>query len=343
MKNTFMRNLAIFATIFTMIVVILGAFTRLSDAGLGCPDWPGCYGFIHISTQADHVTAANQAFPEQPYEFAKAWPEMVHRYFASSLGLLVMALVFFCWKSRDRFTLRHSIFLLALVIFQGILGKWTVTMKLHPLVVMSHLLGGIMTFSLLASLAVRYHFKAKQALSAQIAARIKPFVIASLVIVVLQVALGGWTSANYAAMVCHELPICQGNWLSDGDFISGFQLWGREAETYEFGILDQSSRVAIHSMHRIGAFVTALILLHMIVSLYRRSVLLKKFSITLAVMLVVQITLGVNNILFQLPLFNAVAHNAVGALLVVTLVCLLTVVLTSLNMQKKNIEEKANV
>ena len=153
----------------------------------------------------------------------------------------------------------------------------------------------------------------------------------ALAIVVLQVALGGWTSANYAAMVCHELPICQGNWLADGDFISGFQLWGRDAETYEYGVLDQSARIAIHASHRIGAIIATLILLHVIVSSLRQkqSSLIKKFGITLALLLIAQITLGINNIVFQLPLFNAVAHNAVGALLVVTLASYLTVILIS--------------
>ena len=158
-------------------------------------------------------------------------------------------------------------------------------------------------------------------------------------ILVLQVALGGWTSANYAALVCHELPICQGNWLADGDFISGFQFWGHGAENYEYGVLDQNSRIAIHASHRIGAIVATLILLHLIVSFLRQSEskLLKNFGKLLAVLLVVQITLGINNIIFQLPLFNAVSHNAVGALLVVTLSCLLTAILVSTNSAQKEL------
>jgi heme a synthase len=329
MKNTLVRNLAIFATAFAMVVVVLGAFTRLSDAGLGCPDWPGCYGFMQIPTEQAHIEVANQAFPERPYEFAKAWPEMVHRYFAGTLGVLVLALAIFSWRNREKFTIKHSTGLLVLIVFQAALGMWTVTMKLQPTIVMLHLMGGITTFSLLAALAFRYHYQGQAVLSQTLATKIKPFVFAALVIVVIQVALGGWTSANYAAMVCHELPICQGNWLQDADFISGFQLWGHGAEDYEFGVLEQNARIAIHASHRIGAFFATLILLHLIASFLRQkeSALLKRFGLTLAVLLTVQIILGVNNIVFQLPLFNAVAHNGVGALLVVTLVSLLTLVL----------------
>ena len=177
MKNKLVRNLSIFATAFAMVVVVLGAFTRLSDAGLGCPDWPGCYGFMKISTHVDHVEAANQAFPDQPYVFAKAWPEMVHRYFAGSLGLLVLALAIFSWRSREKFAIKHSTFLLILITFQAALGMWTVTMKLQPTIVMLHLMGGIATFSLLASLTLRYHYQSKSVLTSQLATKVKPFAI----------------------------------------------------------------------------------------------------------------------------------------------------------------------
>jgi heme a synthase len=337
MKKNIVRNLALFATAFALLVVVLGAFTRLSDAGLGCPDWPGCYGFMKISTHADHVEAATKVFPDQPYVHAKAWPEMVHRYFAGTLGLLVLALAIFSWRNKDKFTLKQSNFLLLLVIFQAALGMWTVTMKLQPTIVMLHLLGGFSTLSLLASLTFRYHFQSQQIFNSGMMNKLKPFVIFALIIVVIQVALGGWTSANYAATVCYELPICQGDWFTESDFIAAFQLWGHGAENYEYGILESNARVAIHVSHRIGAIVASLILLHVITSLLRQSdsKISKQFGFVLLGLLLIQIILGVNNIVFQLPLFNAVAHNAVGALLVVTLVCLLTTILTS----KKNTQE----
>lgn len=328
-KNKRMRNLSLFASVFALVVVVLGAFTRLSDAGLGCPDWPGCYGFMNIPTSESHIEAANQAFPEQPYEFAKAWPEMVHRYFAGTLGLLVLALAIASWRSREKFLLKHSSFLLVLITFQAALGAWTVTMKLHPVIVMLHLMGGITTLSLLVALTVRYHFSLGAPIEDSVANKLKNLVIFSLLVIVLQVALGGWTSANYAAMVCHELPICQGNWLADADFSTAFQLAQGEVESYEYGVLEQNARIAIHVSHRIGAMIASLTLLCLIVALLaqKKSPLMRSFAIGLSVLLGVQIILGVNNIIFQLPLFNAVAHNAIGALLVVTCVVLLTLIL----------------
>lgn len=329
MSNKVVRNIAIFATAFAMVVVILGAFTRLTDAGLGCPDWPGCYGFMHIPTQEEHIAKANEAFPDQPYQFEKAWPEMVHRYFAGTLGLLVLGLAIIAWRSKEKLALKHSTFLLVLIIFQAALGMWTVTMKLHPSIVMLHLLGGFMTFSLLAALALRYHFQFKSPLIKQTAKNLKRVIWLTLGVVVFQVALGGWTSANYAAMSCLELPICQGNWLSEGDFVNAFQLWGFEEDHFEYGIHDQNARVAIHAMHRIGAFVASAVLIYLIVRLIRNesSKLLNNFGWLLAALLVAQVLLGVNNIVSHLPLANAVAHNGVGALLVVTLVSLITLII----------------
>ncbi|MET1256712.1 COX15/CtaA family protein [Aliikangiella maris] len=323
------RNLALFAAVFAVVVVVLGAFTRLSDAGLGCPDWPGCYGFMHIPTKSEHIEKANAAFPEQPYEFHKAWPEMVHRYFAGTLGLLVLALAIISFRSQQKFTFKHSTFLLVLVIFQAALGMWTVTMKLHPSIVMLHLLGGITTLSLLASLTLRYHFADRKNQLIKVKNSLKWLVIFSLIIVTLQVALGGWTSANYAALVCHKLPVCQGNWLQDGDFISAFQFWGGKADTYEYGILQQDARIAIHASHRIGAFIASFTLLALIFQLIRLTEykLFQRIGYIVLALLITQIVLGVNNIVFKLPLFNAVAHNAVGALLVVSMVCLLTLIL----------------
>jgi len=238
-------------------------------------------------------------------------------------------LAFISWRNQEKLAVKHSSFLLVLIIFQAALGMWTVTMKLHPLIVMLHLMGGITTFSLLASLAARYHYQFLSPISQVSVQRIRKLVWIALAVIVVQVALGGWTSANYAAMVCHDLPICQGNWLSDSDFISGFQLWGREADTYEFGILDQNARIAIHATHRIGAIVASATLLYLSFVLIKQSgsQLLKKMGLGLVMLLLVQVALGVINIVYKLPLANAVAHNAGGALLVVTMTVLLTLVL----------------
>lgn len=326
MNRNWVKKLAITATALAFVVVLLGAFTRLSNAGLGCPDWPGCYGFSHIPTKNIDIEVANQAFPDQPYEFEKAWPEMVHRYFAGTLGLLVLGLALLSLKPANRPTRTHSFGLLILVILQAALGMWTVTMKLHPGIVMAHLMGGITTLVLLASLSLRYNNAFISKVETNLQVRYLGLTISTTFVLVLQIILGGWTSANYAATVCYELPICQGNWFSNSDFITGFTIWGHGAENYEFGILDSAGRIAIHASHRIGAIVTTIVLALLSFQLIREknSALLVNFGRLIAILLLLQVTLGVFNIIFQLPLYNAVAHNGVGALLLLVMALLIT-------------------
>jgi cytochrome c oxidase assembly protein subunit 15 len=326
MNQQFVKKLAIAATAFALVVVLLGAFTRLSHAGLGCPDWPGCYGFSHIPTEQKDISAANEAFPERPYEFAKAWPEMVHRYFAGTLGLLVLGLAVLSFKRENSPAKKHSIALLILIIFQAALGMWTVTMKLHPGIVMTHLMGGLTTFMLLGSLSLRYiyQFENRQPIAERYQFKMLSMIV--FVVLILQVALGGWTSANYAATICYELPICQGEWWQQSDFMMGFTIWGHGAEDYEFGILDSGARIAIHSAHRIGAIVTSIVMALLCFKLIQQSLssTLKKFGLVLSTLLIIQVTLGVFNIIFDLPLYNAVAHNGVGAILLLTMAILMT-------------------
>ncbi len=330
MSQSAIKKLAIAATAFALVVVLLGAFTRLSHAGLGCPDWPGCYGFKHIPTQQADIEAANQAFPERPYEFDKAWPEMVHRYFAGTLGLFVLALALLSLKQNNKPVRGHSFGLLVLVIFQAALGMWTVTMKLHPVIVMAHLMGGFATLTLLAMLSARYHYQFATPVSEETRHPYKKLAVLALVILILQIMLGGWTSANYAATICYELPICQGEWFKHSDFATGFNPFAQKAENYEFGILDSEARIAIHASHRIGAIIASLILAFLSFKLLiqTQSRLLKRIGILIAGLLLVQITLGVFNIIFQLPLYNAVAHNGVGAILLVVMGILLTLLFT---------------
>jgi len=326
MNQKMVKKLAIIATVFALVVVLLGAFTRLSHAGLGCPDWPGCYGFSHIPTHNDDIAVANQAFPDKPYQFEKAWPEMVHRYFAGTLGLLVLGLALFSLKSENQTTRLHSFGLLVLVIFQAALGMWTVTMKLHPGIVMAHLMGGMTTLVLLASLSLRYINGFVSGLTSAQQLKFRTPVLITLVVLILQIILGGWTSANYAATICYELPICQGDWFSQSDFATGFTLWGHGADNYEFGILDAAGRIAIHASHRIGAIIATLVIGFLCFRLLSEngSEILRKFGMVLTALLVVQVMLGVFNIIFQLPLYNAVAHNGIGAILLVVLVLLTT-------------------
>ncbi len=336
MNQTMIKKFAIAATAFALVVVLLGAFTRLSDAGLGCPDWPGCYGFKHIPTKQADIAVANQAFPERPYEFDKAWPEMVHRYFAGTLGLLVLGLALLSLKPENRSARTHSFGLLILVIFQAALGMWTVTMKLHPVIVMAHLMGGFATLTLLAILASRYHYQFVSPISVETQNQFKKLTVLALVVLTLQIMLGGWTSANYAATICYELPICQGEWFKQGDFVTGFNPLAQEAENYEFGILEAEARIAIHASHRIGAIVASIILLLLSVKLIVNSgsSLLKTFGKIIGALLLVQVTLGVFNIVFQLSLYNAVAHNGVGAILLVVMGILATLLFSQSQTEK---------
>ncbi len=321
--NTGLHRLAVIASIVAFCVIVLGAYVRLSHAGLGCPDWPGCYGQLSWPVEAQEIQNANQVFPERPVESEKAWKEMVHRYLAGTLMLLVLAINFLAWKSKNGqsgFRLSTGI-LLAVILFQAALGMWTVTLKLWPIVVMAHLLGGLVTFSILIWLALRS--KDPNAYTPSLVQKqMRPLIILSFAVLTIQLALGGWTSANYSALACPDFPACQGQWWPETNFKEGFVLWRQIGVDYEGGVLDLPSRVAIQMAHRIGALVTLLVLGMLAFRLSRNRVT-RRSAVLLAVLLTTQVTLGILNILLYLPLPNAVAHNAVGALLVATMIWLL--------------------
>ena len=308
-----LHKLVVIAAIVAFAVIVLGAYVRLSHAGLGCPDWPGCYGQLTWPDEPHEVSQAARAFPERPVETHKAWKEMVHRYLAGALVLLVVAINFLSWKAANRGkglrTLAAA--LLVLILFQAALGMWTVTLKLLPLVVMGHLLGGLATFSLLLWLAWRSGGSGAES------GGLAPFrfaILAGLLVLVLQLALGGWTSANYAALACPDFPTCQGSMWPDADFGEGFVLWRAIGVDYEGGVLDMSARVAIHLAHRAGALITFLVLGVLALRLIRARAV-RQDGLVLGALLLAQVILGIQNVLLQLPLVNAVAHNGMGALL----------------------------
>lgn len=315
-------RVALMATALASVVVVLGAFTRLADAGLGCPDWPGCYGHLTWPTTDEHVAVAEAKFPETPVEHDKTWPEMVHRHFAGALGLLILGLTIYTWRAQRTATVPlprwHSLGLLVLVIVQAAFGMWTVTLKLWPQVVTAHLLGGFATLSLLWLLVQRLgHWR----WSSKAIGKLKPLVVLALLLVVVQIALGGWTSSNYAALACTDFPTCHGKWWPEMDVERGFNLAQTIGPNYLGGLLEGEARTAIHMAHRVGAIVVTLTLL----LLLRHLVKFKEARVmaaTLTAILVTQILLGVTNILAHLPLPVAVAHNAVGALLLLAMVTL---------------------
>lgn len=327
LMRTGIRRVALVATGLALIVVVLGAYVRLSDAGLGCPDWPGCYGKAGVPTASHEVQAANDAYPERPVEAHKAWKEMVHRYFAGTLGLLVLALAFMSWRARRQdpsYPVGVPTFLVALIIFQALLGMWTVTLLLKPVVVMSHLLGGLTTLSLLWWVALRQSDGPIPTSGAVAASRLRPWALLGLAILVAQLALGGWVSANYAALQCPDFPTCQGQWWPPTDFADGFKLWRGLGIDYEGGVLPNEARVAIHVSHRLGAIVTLLYLGWLGLRVVRSapSSTLRTLGIVLLIALFTQISLGIANIVMSLPLPVAVAHNGVGAVLLLCVVTL---------------------
>jgi len=326
MRRT-IHKLAMIAAIITLCVIVLGAWVRLSHAGLGCPDWPGCYGQLTWPDAAQEIDTANQAFPERPFESNKAWREMVHRYLAGSLMLLIFAIAWVAWRGKDsngqpnrQFRLLATI-LVVLIIFQALLGMWTVTLKLKPIIVMAHLLGGLTSFSLILWLM----FSSAQRISDKPSIKIRkmrPAIITAIIVLACQIALGGWTSANYSALACPDVPMCTGQWWPDADFQEAFVLWREVGVDYEGGLLDHRARIAIHLSHRIGAVVTLIVLLLLAFRLFKVPPL-RTGGQLLMLLVISQFTLGVMNVALYLPLANAVAHNAGAALLLACLLGLL--------------------
>lgn len=315
------RRLSLTALALCFGVVVLGAFVRLSDAGLGCPDWPGCYGHIGVPDTASEVTQANTAYPERPVEAYKAWLEMIHRYAASILGLLILIMSVIAAVQRKGTWLPHV--LLAGVIFQGMLGMWTVTLLLKPFVVTAHLLGGMTILSLLL-LAVLRESDALTSWPVPTSNHLPHFAIAALVAVVMQIFLGAWTSTNYAALACTDFPTCHGELWPDTDFGEAFVLWRGLGVNYEFGVLDGPGRTAIHMAHRVGAIVASIAVIALVIRLWREvggaANRWRRLAMLVAAALVVQVSLGISAVVFHLPLAVATAHNAGAALLLLSLV-----------------------
>lgn len=314
-----MRGFVKLSIVLAFVVIVLGAYTRLTDAGLGCPDWPGCYGELTVPKDANK---AAELFPDTPLEAHKAWNEMIHRYAAGTLGLVILGIaIWSLWRKRQHSEqpVKLPLFLLALVTFQAALGMWTVTMNLQPLVVMGHLLGGFSTISLLYLLSLRLQ-RVHIPLGDPKVRSLSAFALFALIVVFGQIALGGWVAANYAAMACTELPFCEGNWAERLDMAGAFSV--PEASTYQYGAHDYAERMTIHVAHRFGAYFTMIVVGLLLWMGYRRasSKVIQRSLNWITILLIAQVSLGFSNVLLLLPLGIAVAHNAVGALLLLSLV-----------------------
>jgi len=323
MKPTLFRRLCLLATLVALCVIVLGAWVRLSHAGLGCPDWPGCYGHLTVGEALENSAHANAAYPNRPLEADKALKEMIHRYLATTLGLLILAIAGVAYANRrdPSQPVRLPGFLVMLVVFQGLLGMWTVTLLLKPLVVTAHLAGGLTTMALLWWMALRVDRTTRP----QGERGLRTLALGGLCVLALQVILGGWVSTNYAALACPDFPTCQRSFWPDMDFKDAFVLWRGLGIDYEGGVLDHPARVAIHYTHRLWAAVTALVLAFVAWRAIRtgQSRTVRAAGATLAALLLLQLTVGPLMVMKALPLPLATAHNGIAALLVLAVVALL--------------------
>jgi cytochrome c oxidase assembly protein subunit 15 len=331
------RSLALAGLLLCFTVVVLGAYVRLTAAGLGCPDWPGCYG--HATPLGAQASASSQAaFPLKPLNVGKAWREMIHRYAASTLGLIIIVIAVLAFTTRRArlVSLPLAVALLATVVFQGVLGMLTVTWQLKPLIVTGHLVFGLTTLSLLWWLWLTLprnswgntsspRGAALSATTAQAADVAWRLALIGLIALAIQIALGGWTSSNYAAIACPDFPKCQNAWWPQTDYRDAFVLWRGLGIDYEGGVLAHPARVAIHLTHRMGALIATLTLSLAALTVLTRPVL-AKFALPawlVLAALLLQLTIGISMVLRGFPLQLATAHTAGAALLLLAVLALL--------------------
>ncbi|HEU0202415.1 MAG TPA: COX15/CtaA family protein [Burkholderiaceae bacterium] len=314
------RALAWITAFLTLDLIMFGAFTRLTDSGLGCPDWPGCYGHSNPLSAGEPIRAAETAMPSGPVTMTKAWIEMLHRYFAMAVGALIIVLFALAWRRRRREPERTpwlAAGILFAVCLQGAFGAWTVTMKLQPAIVTLHLLGGMTLFALLVWLAMR---EQRPATMAPAARSLRPFIALAMLLLVVQIALGGWVSTNYAVMACPDFPLCLGQWKpGDLDFRAGFTLWRDLGMDGDGEPIVFQALVAIHWLHRTFALVVFAVLGWVA---WRGWSLagLSRLARMLAALLVLQFVTGLSNIVLQWPLALAVLHTGGAAVLLGILV-----------------------
>ncbi|NYT37300.1 heme A synthase [Allopusillimonas soli] len=315
------RKLVFLTWFLTLDLIMFGAFVRLTDSGLGCPDWPGCYGNVTPLGASTHIEQAVQAMPYGAVSFSKAWIEMIHRYAGSILGMLIIGIVFMAWRYRQqlgRTPLLATVTLVAVCI-QGAFGAWTVTHRLMPLVVTSHLLGGMFLLSLMTWLAAREKTHSPIGAGAR---RWRPWMAAGLALLFLQIALGGWVSTNYAALACMDFPTCHGQWLPEMDFRGGYSLVRGLGVLPSGEMISQSALTAIHWVHRNFAFVV-FIYLAIMGWIMQREPGLRGPARLLLCLLLAQLFTGLTTIFFQWPLLIAVLHNGGAAGLTLASVTLL--------------------
>lgn len=314
------RKLAWVTAFLTLDLVMFGSFTRLTDSGLGCPDWPGCYGHSNPLSAGEQIRAAETALPSGPVTMTKAWIEMLHRYFAMAVGFLIIVLAVLAWRRWQRQPERSpwlATVTLVAVCLQGAFGAFTVTMKLQPAIVTAHLLGGVGLLALLTWLALRE--SPAVGVGAQASAQ-RPLAVVAALLLVTQIALGGWVSANYAVLACPDFPTCHGRLMPpDMDFAAGFTLWRDLGMTAEGAPIPFQALVAIHWTHRIVAYLVIAVLGLLAWRLWRIDGLAGPAR-ALAMVTALQFVTGLSNVVLNWPLLLAVLHNGGAAVLLALLI-----------------------
>jgi len=319
------RKLVWIAVFLTFDLIMFGAFTRLTDSGLGCPDWPGCYGHANPLQAHEHITAAEAAMPTGPVTVIKAWIEMIHRYLAMTVGVLIIGIMAIAWRgwlksrrSNPKFSPWLPSMLFGFVCLQGAFGAWTVTLKLQPVIVTTHLLLGLFLLSMLVWLGARENDHAPVAASAR---SLQWPAALALVILFIQIALGGWVSTNYAALACLDFPLCHGRIVPDMDFEHGFTLWRHLGKTADGDYLPFAALTAIHWVHRSFA-VVAVLFVAWVAHKALRIEGLRTNARWLLIAVGVQFLIGVSTVFLKWPLILAVLHNGGAAVLVLLLTML---------------------
>jgi cytochrome c oxidase assembly protein subunit 15 len=343
--GTRLSRLTVLTLFLTFDLVLFGAFTRLTDSGLGCPDWPGCYGNATPSGAHAQISAAQEIMPTGPVTHGKAWIEMVHRYLATGVGVLILTLAGGTWWARRRESLPVSpwwpTLTLAWVCVQGAFGALTVTMKLFPAIVTMHLLGGLILLALLCVQAVAYHHAQGGAGSrVALTPRLRLWLVGTFALLWLQVALGGWVSTNYAVLACSEFPTCQGSWWPPMDIRQGFELWRPLGLAGDGQHVTFAALTAIHYVHRLMAYLVLALLVGLAWHLSRAGVL-RTQARWIGALAAWQLASGLSNVVLGWPLVAALAHTGGAAALVVVLTWALAQSTASASVVRPILRERA--
>lgn len=319
--------LAVVAFCLAVAVVFLGTLTRLTDAGLGCPDWPGCYGSIMWPNEPEDISRAEESFQHTPVDVDKARRELVHRYLGGALGLVIFIIAWKSWLLMERrdYPFRLPIFTLFIVVWQSLFGMWAVTLKLWPLIVLVHISGGVALMALLWLLVCRLGVKHWRISAMEVAAygRLRPLIVVGIVVIGVQIVLGGWTAANYAALSCTGFPTCNQQWLPALDWMGGFNFFQAIGPNYLGGQMDEEARAAIHFVHRLGALATVVYFAFFCARLMcLRDRRLNQFAAVIFMVLALEVGLGIVAVIWHRPLAIGLAHSAGAGLLMLVLTSL---------------------